>query len=424
MHDASANLNHTRRSITRVKMNRRSLLSGLAAGLGMAALDAPLAHAGALRKTPHRGSSDQITNFAVMFNPSGLMGETQGDQEYFEQLLKAAIVPPLSEVVIYTHGWLTDTNNLMLIYDTLVQGYGAVQRELRRAPSLALPTSTLGITTHWPSRRGENLEGPADILDLLTFPTMEARANFVGTMGMARLIGDIWERLLADPELASTQLHLIGHSFGCRVLCSALHTLPLKVPHAFMALQARNPINLVLLQPTMPYDALEPNDLAHAHPFAQLVNYQNLRILTTMSRWDMPLVRFYPGVEGQQPNDAVYARAPASTRNAVPALGGAGPTAATWKAFNGDLPRTEIPVGPGFRHGDVLARPGQRLVVADLTPLHAAHHREDMARPAGQLPPFGRPDKRFMSLSGYHTDLYCKEIYHLDIGFAYGQREI
>jgi len=76
----------------RVKMNRRSLLSGLAAGLGMAALDAPLAHASAVRETPPR--TDEITNFAVAFSPSGLMGETRGDQEYFEQLLKAAIVPP------------------------------------------------------------------------------------------------------------------------------------------------------------------------------------------------------------------------------------------------------------------------------------------------------------------------------------------
>jgi hypothetical protein len=410
----------------RVKMNRRSLLSGLAAGLGMAALDAPLAHAGAVRETPPRGAPrpDQITNFAAGFSPSGFIGKTRGDQEYFEQLLKAAIVAPLSEVVIYAHGWLTDANNLMLIYNTLVQGYGAVQRELRRAPSLALPTSTLAITTHWPSRRSEDLDGPVGVLDLLTFPTMEARANFVGVMGMARLIGDIWERLLADPELASTRLHLIGHSFGCRVLCSALHTLARKVPRAFTALQTRNRIDMVLLQPAFPADALEPNDLAHAHPFAQLVNYQNLRILTTMSRWDIPLERFYPAEEGQHPNDAAYARAPAGTRNAVPALGGAGPTDATWRAFNGDLPRTEIQVGPGFRHGDVIARPGQRLVVADLTPLHAAHHREDMERPAGQLPPFGRPDKGSMSLSGYHTDLYCEEIYHLDIGFAYGQRGI
>ncbi len=409
-----------------VKMNRRSLLSGLAAGLGAAALDAPLAHAGVVRETPHHRTprTDLVTNLAIAFSPSGLMGETRGDQEYFEQLLKAAIVPPLSEVVIYAHGWLTDANNLMLIYDTLVQGYGALMRELSEAPSLALPTSTLVITTHWPSRRFENLDGPVGLLDVLSFPTMETRANFVGTTGMARLIADIWERLLADPELASTRLRLVGHSLGCRVLCSALHTLAQKVPHAFTALQTRNRIDMILLQPAFPADALDPNDLAHAHPFAQLVNYQNLRILTTMSQWDLPLVRFYPAFEGQQPNDAVYALAPAGTRTRVPALGGAGPTDATWRAFNGDLPRAVIPVGPGFRHGDVVARPGQRLVVADLTPLHAAHHQLDMDRPTSQLPPFGRPDKQSMSLSGYHTDIFCRELYHLGLGFAHGQRGI
>lgn len=60
----------------------------------MVALDAPLAHAGAVRETP-RGTprTDQLTNFAVGFNPTGFIGETRGDQEYFEQLLKAAIAP-------------------------------------------------------------------------------------------------------------------------------------------------------------------------------------------------------------------------------------------------------------------------------------------------------------------------------------------
>ena len=37
---------------------------------------------------------------------------------------------------------------------------------------------------------------------------------------------------------------------------------------------------------------------------------------------------------------------------------------------------------------------GQRLSVADLTLLHAAHRREDIARPEGKLPPFGRPNRR------------------------------
>jgi hypothetical protein len=142
-----------------------------------------------------------------------------------------------------------------------------------------------------------------------------------------------------------------------------------------------------------------------------------------MSRWDIPLRRFNPPHDAQQANDAVYGGSPAAPRTGS-ALGGAGPTDATWKAFNGNLPRSEIQIGPGFQAADVITRPGQRLAVADLTPLHPAHHREDMDRPAGQLPPFGRPDTRSMGYSGYHIDIYCKEIYHLDIGFTWAHHRV
>lgn len=234
--------------------------------------------------------------------------------------------------------------------------------------------------THWPSRQSD-LGGPIEIADLSSFAKMETRANLVGGTGMARLIALVWERLLADPDLAETRLLLAGHSFGCRVLASALEALPGQVPEAFEAVQARNRINLVMLQPAMPADALEPTDLTQAHPFGQLTNYQNLRILTTMSQWDTPLVRYYPAQEAQQPADLLYATVLAGTRQAIPALGGAGPTNATWQAFNGALPRRAVAVGPGLRYTDVLEGAEQRLVVADLSPLHAAHHHEDMARP-------------------------------------------
>lgn len=275
----------------------------------------------------------------------------------------------------------------------------------------------------WPSRPNE-LGGPIDIADVLSFAKMEARANVVGGRGMARLLGLVWERLLADPGLAGTRLFLAGHSFGCRVLVSALHALPAQVPETFAAFQTRNRINLAMLQPAMPADALEPTELTQVHPFGQLKNYHNLRILTTLSQWDTPLVRYYPAQEAQQPADVLYATAPAGTRQAVPALGGAGPTDATWRAFNGTLPRSAVAVGPGFQYTDILGSAEQRLVVADLSPLHAAHHREDIVRPTGELPPFGRPDRWSMPYSGYHTDIYGKEIYQLMIGFAWAKHRL
>ena len=423
---------HGERVTMGATITRRSLLSGAATAVGAAAADVRRAQArAAVQPVPGSPPGALVTHVSVPFGASGLMGRSKQGQAYLEQVIRGAIVPPLSQVVIYAHGWLTSASDLMVIYDTLSQGFETQLRTLSRpqagaaagvptAPPLAVPATSVVFTTHWPSRRSDR-EGPIDLADVVSFAQMEARANLVGETGMARLIGLLWELLLADP-LAETRMLLISHSFGGRVLASALHALPARIPDTFTALQTRNRINLVMLQPAMPADALEPTDLTHAHPFGQLVHYQNLRILTTMSQWDTPLVRFYPAQEAQQPADAVYATAPAETRQAVPALGGAGPSDATWRAFNGALPRTDVAVGPGFEYADVLGKAGQRLVVADLSPLHAAHRREDLTRPAGELPPFGRPDRRSMALSGYHNDIYSKEMYQLVIGFAWGQQ--
>lgn len=430
-------------------VSRRSLLSG-AAALGTGLLDVQAARA-ASQPIQSASLAPLVNHFSVPFGPDGRMGGSKEGETYLEELIKAVVVPPLSDIAIYAHGWLTDASNLMVIYDTLTQGFEAELRAARRlvarapaaaaAPSLSLPTSTLVIMTHWPSRVNEQ-GGPVDIADLVSFSKMEARANVIGAIGMSRLIGLVCERLLADPELAGTRVALFGHSFGGRVLAGGLHGLAARAPATFAAVEARVPMSLVMLQPAMPDDVLEPTDLAHAHPFGQLVHYRNLRILTTISQWDTPLVRYYPSQEAQQPADVQFYRSqeahqPADTlyvpghreaRDVVPALGAVGPTDATWRAFNGTLPpfngtlpHSSVSVGPGFQYADVLRYTGQRLVVADLTPLHAAHRAEDLARRAGEVPPMGRPDRRSMAYSGYHTDIYSREMYQLIIGFAWGR---
>lgn len=399
-------------------VTRRSLLSEFGAALGAHAIGARPVTAGAVHQAtpgPTPATVDS-TYLHIPFGRDGHLGTTRESQAYLEQMVKATLVSPLSDIIIYAHGWLTDVNDLMVIYDYQAQHYDADLRTLSRR---GFPTTRLVFMTHWPARRSE-VGGPIAVTDIASFSNMEARANLVGRVGMADLIRLVWERLLADPHLASTRLTLVGHSFGARVLTSALHALPAEAPEVFGAVQTRNPIALIMLQPAMPADVLEPDDLAHAHPFAQLVHYQNLRILTTMSRWDTPLVRFYPAQEAEQPADAQYALLPAGSRRAVPALGGAGPTEATWRAFNGALPPNAIAVPPGFQVSDVPKGAGQRLTVADLTPLHTAHRREDFARPEGELPPFGRPNRRSMALAGYHADIYGEEVRALAIGHAFG----
>lgn len=420
-------------------MTRRTFLSGLAAGVGAAAVAAVPTDARATSATaqrPRPGTTPGYplnTVFAVPFSPSGLIGgcgagcaDHPDYHQYIEQILEAAIIPPLSDVVIYTHGWLTSATDLMLTYDTLVQGFDTENRTLRNVPVswLAPPTEVVGVTTHWPSLPSEDPGSPrnATLFALASFSPMEARANLIGATGMARLIRTVWRRLLAEPQLASTRLSLIGHSFGGRILANALQVLADEAGPAFVALQDRNPINLVLLEPAFPADALEPNDLTHAYPYAQLANYQNLRILTTWSGWDRALRGYYPGAEAQMRADPAYDTAHVGASMGIPALGGIGPSDATWTAFNGNLPRADISVGPGFGYADLMGRTEHRLTVANLTPLHAAHHKDDTDRPGGEMPPYGRPDKHVAAYIGYHNDVYCPEVYRLQLGYMFAQR--
>jgi hypothetical protein len=82
----------------------------------------------------------------------------------------------------------------------------------------------------------------------------------------------------------------------------------------------------------------------------------------------------------------------------------------------------EISVGPGFGYADILGKVEQRLTVANLTQLHAAHYREDLQHPRGEMAPFGRPAALLREYEGYHTDVYGPEITRLEIGFIFASR--
>src|SRR5262249_37874882 len=104
-----------------------------------------------------------------------------------------------------------------------------------------------------------------------------------------------------------------------------------------------------------------------------------------MSRRDISLVRYYLPQEAQQINDAVYARAPAAQGMASLHSGGLAQPMQPGGRSTAIFSAPTCPLVPGFQYSDVLPYANQRLVVADLTPLHAAHRLEDLERPADEL---------------------------------------
>jgi hypothetical protein len=101
-------------------------------------------------------------------------------------------------------------------------------------PFSTAPTSGLGGAAGFRDVLGGVKAGFLHLLNFTTYYLMKARAGEVGTKGLAPLLTTI--RGLR-PEL---RLHLIGHSFGCRLASSAVNALPEKpelYPETMLLLQ-------------------------------------------------------------------------------------------------------------------------------------------------------------------------------------------
>src|SRR5262249_22565340 len=140
-------------------------------------------------------------------------------------------------------------------------------------------------------------------------------------------------------------------------------------------------VNAVLIQAAFDDNALEPGE-----SYGRILSdIPSLRILMTTSSRDTAVGNEYVLVQ----------RVMNLFGTPTPGLGAAGPTAATQAAAGGMTP---IAVGPGFVPPNKAAL-GGRLVVADLSTLHAANPTHSV---------------RF---SGQHSDIYYDEIYRLIAAF-------
>ena len=244
----------------------------------------------------------------------------------------------------------------------------------RLLPALtARPTLNVGV--HWPSTLTEDRVSVANYFQALSFYSMEKRADTVGENSVYVLL----QLILKAAPPSPLRLHLLGHSFGCKVVCKALQRL--------IDEGGANPLpqsvgcDVVLLQAAFDNDELEsPND------YGGLAGVPGLRMLITRSDEDKALGDLYPTAHRLARLFGVI----------KPALGEAGPTPAVIDRFGG---AQAVAVGPGFSAPPALAG---RLVAADLTALHQAH--PENADPS----------------SGHHSDVFHPEIYGLLTSFYFG----
>ncbi len=286
-----------------------------------------------------------------------------------------ALKKPFSftDVFLYSHGWWTNAVRAM-------QGYNRFTIELsaqfHSAPALT-GLQTLSIGVHWPSTLTEDQFSLLNYAEALSFFTMEKRADTVGeNCGHALL-----KFVLGAAPGVPRRIHLLGHSFGAKVVCKALQKVAAET--------ATNPIpdsvrfDVVLIQAAFDNDELESKK-----DYGSVPSLPGLRLLVTRSDLDRALSTLYP--KAHQLAHLFH--------SVQPALGHRGPTSAVIKQFGG---ARSLDVGPGFdpAAGSPLT---ERLIVANLTALHEAHPENDDSH------------------SGHHSDIFLGEIYKLLAAFFFG----
>ena len=288
-----------------------------------------------------------------------------------------------SDVFIYSHGWWTNATRAMEDYNRFSIEFARMVGTLAsNAPPVLsnLPASSLGIGIHWPSMLSEDENSIANFGQALSFYTMEKRADTVGEHGVYSVLRlALKDRAADSPPL---RIHWLGHSFGCKVICSALQEF--LDDKATVQIPKDVTLNVVLLQA-----ATDDNDLESGDVYGGLADgLPGLRVLVTRSDEDKALQTWYPRAH------LVNFFRPHNSRVA---LGAKGPTAQVVKQFGG---MDQVDVDQGFTTAG-LAGLTNRLLLANLTPLHQAS-----TEPAD-------------SFSGRHSDIFHDEIYNLIAGFLF-----
>jgi hypothetical protein len=303
------------------------------------------------------------------------------DQNIDTELNWAASAPfAFTDVFIYSHGWWNTASSAVSEYNIFSIGFSQVLQRLCGAtpkdfPSFGNLFSPLALAVHWPSMISEDQKSVVNFLEATSFFTMEHRADGVGSNGGYSLL-----RLLIEARAGKAPLrfNLIGHSFGCRVVLSALQALA-KDPGTLAKVKAmQTQFNVVLLQA-----AADTDSLASGRLYGDVLkSVPNLRILATVSANDKALGTWYPAAQ----------KLAHLFSDPIAAMGTAGPTGAL-----------SIPVDQ-----KVSVSPGSaptftgKLGVADLTPLHQSR----VAMP-GVSDNFG----------GQHSDINLPEIYETIVRF-------
>jgi hypothetical protein len=213
------------------------------------------------------------------------------DQRFKEELQAAATDPfAFTDVFLYSLGWWHTASSVSAEYNIFSLGFAKALQGLICAspaqwPKIGAAFQPLALAIHWPSMLSKDQESVVNFFEATSFFTMQQRADSVG-----RHAGYALLRLMIERQKVGRpyRVNLIGHSFGCRVLCAALQALA-EDPD-MSGKMTDNEFNVALLQAASDTDSLAPGQL-----YGKVQEcIPNLRMLVTTSEHDTALGRWYP----------------------------------------------------------------------------------------------------------------------------------
>jgi hypothetical protein len=318
--------------------------------------------------------------FLVPANENGIVTD-----QFIVNDLRVGLGAPLgfSDVFLYSHGWWTGPDLAMQDYNRFtIEMARCLMTVAQMAPAGSMPASALGIGIHWPSMLSEDTGAIINLFQAASFYTMEKRADNVGENAGYMLL-----RALFQADTPPKRIHLIGHSFGCKVVLASLQEI--LNDQATVPTPPDLQINVVLLQAATDNDDLEQDNVYGGIA----AGFSKLRLLVTTSAEDKALNNAYPAAERLDVFRGKKARV---------ALGAGGPSDAVIQLFGGAP--APLDIGPGFDRQTVVAAAASRLVIGDLTNAH-----RDRANPY-----------KADVFSGHHSDVFLPAVYELIVGFLFG----
>jgi hypothetical protein len=156
--------------------------------------------------------------------------------------------PPVTDLILFVHGWNKNPSSAELDYQNFLCRLHGRLRDIIGESKRRNGLLVLGV--FWPSTITNQAQEPV-LLKPLSYYQIRDRADAIAEAGLYNLLVSLTLELKERRAGVPVRLHLIGHSFGARMLVRSLEKLS-EENQLVPFLQAAGNVNVVLVNAAMP----------------------------------------------------------------------------------------------------------------------------------------------------------------------------